>query len=87
MTPLQLQVLIHSYITTSWKGMEHLRDGNPTWKQQTKELFDNGMIEENNKVPLDCFLYTITEKGAFWLKHILAIPFPVTEWKIPNDQP
>lgn len=86
MTPLQLHVLMHSYTSSSWEGMEHLHRGNSTWIEQTNNLIDSGMISCKSDIPSSCpeFPYKITEKGKIWFQHILSISLPVQEWKIPN---
>jgi len=87
MTPLMLQVLMHSHTTCSWEGMNSLRSGNETWIEQTQILINAKMIEPYNVHRPEDFPYRTTEKGKFWIKHILNVPFPEPKqvWEIPHE--
>ncbi len=82
---LQLQVLIHAYITNTWEGMELLRSGNQTWTSQTQQLINDGLLEPSNSQNRDTFYWSITPKGKFWLEYISTVPYPIQKWEIPNE--
>lgn len=76
MTPLHLEIILH-YATLADDFDAHriklpVVSGAITW------LFSEGMLEPGDKL-----MWQITDKGKFWLEHLLTIPFPELRWEIP----
>lgn len=63
----------------------YVRQGpnNETYRIQCTHLLDCGMITKNWE---GNYPYKITDKGRFYLEHLLSTPFPIEEksWVIPK---
>jgi hypothetical protein len=87
MTPLQLHLMLQAATSPTYNGIELLKI-NETWQKQFQELVEDEMIIPIT-MPLpdsiNCWPWQLSDKGKYWFNYILAIPFPVSEWKIPNE--
>lgn len=75
-TPCILEALIHCFVT----GLPHPRGDAPAVKQALHYLHDHGLISQPHGAP------RVTEKGRFYLEHLLAQPFPVESYAIPRSE-
>ncbi|MEE9532715.1 MAG: hypothetical protein V3W52_17185 [Syntrophobacteria bacterium] len=80
MTPLQLDILLHYHCRGN--DYEQVFD-NDTRNEQAMELADAGLLTLDKS---DTPLFAITDKGNFYIKHLLNIPLPVTGHTIPDAQ-
>lgn len=81
MTPLQLQMLVHYY---AFMGDYEQVPANDTRREQCEQMAKVGLLISCAD-PLDTgAIFEITDKGRFYLRHILATPLPVSVWKIPE---
>lgn len=69
-----LEVLLHCHVSNS----PHPRAEAPAVKEAIRALSFEGMIE-----PFDRHHVT-TDKGTFYIKHLLKQPFPVVAFSIPE---
>ena len=69
-----LEVLIHCHCNPT----VHPRLSSESVKEAIRLLVFEGMIEQFDRH------YVTTDKGAFYLSHLLSVPFPVTSFVIPE---
>ena len=75
-TPLNIEVLMHSYTTPG----PHPRSHAPAVRDSLKELCAEGAIEPDGEAMTElCF--RATEKGKAWIAAICAVPPPIQAWK------
>lgn len=74
-SPNNLDVLLHCYVTFE----SNPRNYAPAVQEAYSYLVTHGMLTGNHK---------ITAKGEFYIKHLMAVPFPepVQGWVIPEQQ-
>lgn len=77
LTPCQLEVLMHYYVS----GHDHPRKEAPAVAEAITMFMQEGMLKFAN----DGVHITTTDKGSFWLEHLLSIPFPVKRFRIPKN--
>jgi hypothetical protein len=76
-TPNALEILIHYYCTVE----QHPRCEAPAVQDDIKFLHKEGLLDRTD-------FPKVTDKGEFFLQHLLSIPFPVQKWEIPEkDEP
>lgn len=73
-TPSNLEVLIHCYVSPE----PHPRRDAPAVKEALYYLHANGLIDQALGLP------KVTDKGKFYIKHLLSQPFPVESYAIPE---
>lgn len=73
MTPLELSVLLHYYITNERFPTSSARD------EAELMFMDANMLEHDS--------FILTEKGIYFIDHILNTPFPATSYTIPQPDP
>ncbi len=73
-TPLTLEVLLHSYFSAA----PFERHATESAKEARARLFRNNMIDREDE---HC---QATERGRFFIKHLLSVPFPVMSFHIPE---
>ena len=73
-TPLALEILLQSYCSAA--PFER-HDTQPA-KEARAMLFYNDMIDRQDEY---C---TATERGRFYIKHLLSVPFPIVDFRIPD---
>ena len=73
-TPSDLELLLHCHVSPS----VHPRASAPAIIYGTSRLVAAGMIERDDRH------YTTTEKGKFYIAHLLKQPFPVITFAIPE---
>lgn len=78
-TPNNLEILIHTYVS----GVRHPRITAPAVQEGHALLVDHGLITPST-AEIGC--YNITGKGETYLKHLLGVPFPVSQWVIPQEE-
>ena len=71
MTPLQLDQLMSIYVSPDGPNLS-----TPTHEEQFAELVSESLVCCPNET------WSVTEKGIAMVKHILATPFPDTEYVI-----
>lgn len=71
---INLEVLMHCHYSPT----VHPRIEAPAVKEALRYLSIAGLIEQDDRA------YTTTDKGKFYLSHILSIPFPIQEFRIPE---
>lgn len=76
MTPSRLEVLLHCHVSPE----RHPRSDAPAVHEDIRVLKANGLIEPYDRT------HRTTEKGEFYIKHLLSVPFPVTDFKIPESK-
>lgn len=86
MSPLTLQIIIHYCV----RAVDY-RDGDlsaPAVKQVIAYLENEEMIRKVTKDDDNCFhtmKYVGTTKARYYLDYICKIPFPVNDFKIPEE--
>lgn len=75
-SPSNLELLLHCYYSTE----AHPRRGAPAVEEGIEYLQRHGMIDRAD-------FPRATEKAEAFIKHLLAVPFPVQRWEIPEAQP
>ena len=74
---ITLQVLLHIYSRpTNFPEVD-----SEASKDAHQRLLRNGMIQYQGRSDYN---YRVTEKGEFFVKHLLEVPFPVPQWVIPT---
>lgn len=73
-TPSDLEVLIHCHVSPT----VHPRASAPAIIDGISRLCAYGLIEKDDRH------YTTTQKGKFYLEHLLKQPFPVEIYSIPE---
>lgn len=73
-TPNNLEVLLHYHTTPQI----HPRHDAPAVKSAVEMLLAEGLLQRDDR------LYTTTDKGKFYLDHLLSRPFPVRTFSIPG---
>ena len=73
-SPSNLEVLLHMHVSPS----PHPRSDAPAVVEAIAELLEAGMICRDDRH------YTTTDKGKFYIEHLLSIPFPVRTFSIPD---
>lgn len=80
MTPLQLEVLMHYYVKPSY----HPQGSDDGLYSEAHDIFlIEGILVEtewNDEVS-----FKLTEKGDWFVKHILALPFPSVTFTIEKE--
>lgn len=77
-TPNNLDVLMHCFVTAE----PHPRRDAPAVIEAFRYLRDEGLISiKHGEQP------RVTEKGNFYIEHLLAQPFPVESYQIPQVTP
>lgn len=84
---LQLSVIMSAYCGNDMYCSGY--SDTPTLREQTAALLDANIIRTKTANELKeggCFNFAITDKGRFYLDHLLSTPFPIEEksWVIPN---
>lgn len=74
MTPSRLEVLLHCYVNPC----VHPRMDAPAVQEDIRVLKSHGLIRPYDRT------FEVTEKGEFYVKHLLSIPFPETTFVIPE---
>lgn len=74
--PNNLEVLLHFHVSPS----VHPRIDAMAVKEAITELREAGMIQPSDRS------YTTTDKGKFYIEHLLAVPFPVRTFYIPANE-
>lgn len=82
--PLALQILLH-YHTTPRKYAEHetAHAESPATRENLEMLLREDMLEPYED------RYRSTERGAFFIEHLMYIPFPERKWVMetrPTDE-
>lgn len=72
-SPSSLEVLLHMHVSPS----PHPRSDAMAVKHAISDLLEAGMIQRDDRH------YTTTDKGKFYIEHLLSIPFPVRTFSIP----
>jgi len=80
-TPNHLDVFLHYYC----KPTQHPRYHAPAVQEALAFFVRNEMLSYERRGDAD-IEYSATEKGVFWLEHLLSIPMPVTSYKIPQAE-
>ena len=75
-SPSNLELLLHCYTSPE----RHPRGDAPAIQEGLRYLQIFGMIEPYDRT------YKTTEKGEFYIKHILEIPFPEAVFVIPSQK-
>lgn len=73
-TPSDLELLLHCHVSPQ----VHPRASAPAIIDGTERLLNHGLIERVDRH------YGTTEKGKFYIAHLLKQPFPITVYKIPE---
>lgn len=73
-TPSDLELLLHCHVSPQ----VHPRADAPAIIDGTRRLVDAGLIERMDRH------YGTTEKGKFYIAHLLKQPFPVVTFCIPE---
>jgi hypothetical protein len=73
---LHLEILLWYFCRADEYGFE----GNATRIEYAEHLVADRMLSKESG-PVT---YSITERGRFWLEHILSLPFPKQTWVIPS---
>ena len=68
MTPNELEILMHYYISPK----PHPRIDAPACQETTQKFMDDGIFEFNGGDS-----YLVTEKGQAWIRMILKTPYPI----------
>lgn len=83
--PITLDYLLHCHVSLIPHPYIHL----PAWQDTRDYLVNKGMIEVKDKSQqfLD-YVFTTTDKGKFFIDHLMKIPFPVeqTTFVIPEGK-
>lgn len=76
-TELELMMLIHYYcIGEDFRGLEY-----PSQRRAIERFKDEELIAL--EAPGCRRTYRLTEKGKVFVKALMAVPFPVCEWRVP----
>lgn len=78
-TPSNLELLLHCYYSPE----AHPRVSAPAIKEGISYLVREKMITPVYGKGPD--IYTTTDKGEAFIKHLMTIPFPVIRWEFPSD--
>jgi hypothetical protein len=70
-----LEVLLHCHVSPTVHPRYHVQ----AVKDAISSLVAHDMIEQSDRH------YSTTEKGKFYLEHLLSQPFPVVIYAIPKD--
>ena len=85
-TPSNLELLLHCYYSPE----PHPRHHAPAILEGADYLLNHGMIVrvedtvQVQNVPGAPPLYSVTEKGAVYIQHLMKVPFPTPVWGIPS---
>lgn len=74
---ITLQVLLHIYCRPY-----AFEEDSPASNEAHERLLKAEMIRYSVKEGL----FVITERGKFFVEHLLNIPFPITQWVIPKEE-
>lgn len=77
-TPNALDILLHYYCSSTPRPR---RDA-PAVRDATNYLVNQYMLAGAGEAGV----YKVTAKGAYYVQHLLAIPFPVEVWTIPTGE-
>lgn len=73
---ITLQVLLHIY-----SRPVNFPEDSEASKDAHQRLLRNGLIQNRG---LEDYNWEVTEKGSFFVKHLLEVPFPIPQWVIPT---
>lgn len=76
MTPNDIEVLLHCHTSP----MPHPRYESPAVKQALNKFLAEDLIADADGSHM---VFTTTEKGAFHIKQLCALPLPVQQWTTP----
>lgn len=76
-TPSNLEVLLYCY----YSAEVHPRYSTQAVQEGLQYLLDNDMIRPNEDATKTHY---VTDKGIFYIKHLMVVPFPVNTWSIPS---
>lgn len=79
MTPLQLGILLSCYVGNR-ESFDNSNRTTEVYRHQFDALVADGMIIGSFNPAV------ISEKGKFWVQHVLNVPYPTQKWEIPNEQ-
>ena len=81
-SPLTLMILLH-YHTTPKPYAEHepAHADSPAVREAVNKLIQEDMIEPRNEPGL----YRTSGRAAFFIEHLMNIPFPEQCWVIPDN--
>ncbi len=77
-TPSNLELLLHCHYSPE----PHPRLDAPAIKEGMDYLLKCGMVTLSGPKP---FVMTTTDKGRFYIDHLMTIPFPRATWETPDD--
>lgn len=84
MSPYLFGILIHHYVSPC----RYERDDADGYRAAISDFIAAGMIELRPEDERDYgSKYRTTRKAEFWINYVLATPYPVSEWKIPERTP
>ena len=75
-SPNVLEVLLHCHTSPE----THLRQETRAVKEALDYLLDLEMIQRYDRT------FTTSEKGKFFIEHLLKVPFPVMHFTIPEKK-
>ena len=87
MRPVDMMIMLHYMVIA--EEMDEIRRSVPAYVDGALALERHGMIELRPKEPEDSqrgyqpASYRLTDKGRFWMEHVLGTPLPVVTWSIP----
>lgn len=74
MTPYELSILMHHYVSPS----PYAGEGAMLYEPAVKEFMEMGMLDTNGE------RLVTTPKANAWIEYILSVPFPEMKWIIPS---
>lgn len=81
--PCTLEVLLHYHVSSAC----HPCDTAPAFRESTEYLVREGMLKMITTDNYPHKSYITTEKGSYFINHLLDIPFPEARWEIPENTP
>lgn len=80
-SPVNLEILLHCYYSPEPPP----RYNAPATKEGVLYLLNQDMIKITGYVAAESKdIYGTTEKGEFFIKHLMTVPFPISTWSIPD---
>lgn len=77
-TPSNLEILLHFHASPE----KHPRYDAPAVREGVSYLLEQEMLA---RTKVD-FVYTTTEKAKYYLSYLMAVPFPVVTWRMPEKK-
>ena len=84
MTPFELEVLMHYYVTPAPHRVE--LENPPVWAAMRDWFIAEDLLKARTERTRGDGTYLVTERGAAYVEHVLQTPLPLQKWYVPTRE-